>query len=73
MTLYGVVAVGREKRAEQSFGTVVSAENADNIEPTAPWRFAMVLLGLAAALIIIGAAFPEFFTGTSSHFGPDTP
>ena len=73
MTLYGAVAVGHEKRAEQSFGSVVSAENADNIGPTAAWRFAMVLLGLAAALIIIGAAFPEFFTGILSHFGSDTP
>jgi hypothetical protein len=59
--------------ARQSFATLVLPENADNIVPTAPWRFALVLLGLAAALIIIGAAFPEFFTGSLSHFGPDTP
>lgn len=36
-----------------------------------PWRFALILLGLAAALIILGAAFPECFTGSFTHFGPD--
>jgi hypothetical protein len=58
--------------ARQSLATVVCPENADNIVPTAG-RFALVLLGLAAALIILGAAFPEFFTGSLTHFGPDTP
>jgi hypothetical protein len=56
-----------------SFATVVPPEHADNIVPTASWRFALVLLGLAAFLIIIGAAFPEFFTGSLTHFDPDTP
>jgi len=32
-----------------------------------------MLLGLAAFLIIIGAAFPEFFTGSLTHFDPATP
>jgi hypothetical protein len=59
--------------ARQSFAAIVRPEDADNIVPTAPWRLALVLLGLAAALIILGAAFPEFFTGSFSHFGPDTP
>jgi len=58
--------------ARQSFATLVLPENTDNIVPTAPWRFALVLLGLAAVLII-GAAFPELFTGSFSNFGPDTP
>jgi hypothetical protein len=57
----------------QSFATVVSPENADNIVPTTPWRFALVLLGLAAALIFVGGVFPEFFNGSLTHFGPDTP
>jgi len=57
----------------RSFATVVPPEHADNIVPTASWRFALVLLGLAAVLIIIGAAFPEFFTGSLTHFDPDTP
>jgi hypothetical protein len=57
----------------RSFATVIPPELADNIVPTASWRFALVLLGLAAFLIIIGAAFPEFFTGSLTHFDPDTP
>jgi hypothetical protein len=40
---------------------------------TAPWRFGVLLLGLAIALVIIGAAFPEIFVGTFGHFGSDTP
>jgi len=59
--------------AGQSFATLVLPETTDNIVPTAPWRFALVLLGLAAVLIIIGAAFPELFTGSFSNFGPDIP
>jgi hypothetical protein len=55
----------------RSFRAVVS--NADNIVSAAPWRFALVLLGLAAALIIVGAVFPEFFAGGFNHFSPDTP
>ena len=57
----------------RSFATVVPPEHADNIVPTASWRFALMLLGLAAFLIIIGAAFPEFFTGSLTHFDPATP
>ena len=40
---------------------------------TAPWRCWVLLLGLAIALVIIGAAFPEIFVGTFGHFGSDTP
>ena len=57
----------------RSFATVVPPEHADNIVPTASWRFALMLLGLAAFLIIIGAAFPEFFTGSLTHFDSATP
>jgi hypothetical protein len=57
----------------RSFATVVSPENADTLVPAARWRFAFVLLGLAAALIILGAVFPGFFAGGLNHFGPDTP
>ena len=59
--------------ARQSFGTVVLSENATGLVQTYTWRFALMLLGLAAALIILGAAFPEFFTGSLDHFGSDIP
>jgi hypothetical protein len=55
----------------RSFPAVVS--NADKIVSAAPWRFALVLLGLAAAMIILGAVFPGFFAGDFNHFGFDTP
>jgi hypothetical protein len=47
--------------------------NADKIVSAAPWRFALVLLGLAAAMIILGAVFSGFFAGDFNHFGFDTP
>lgn len=59
--------------ARQAFAAMVSPENPDGAVPIGPWRFAFALLGLAAALIILAAAYPEFFTGASTHFGPDTP
>jgi hypothetical protein len=40
---------------------------------TAPWRFGLLILGLAIALVIIGAAFPEICVATFGHFGSDTP
>jgi hypothetical protein len=39
----------------------------------APWGFAVLLLGLAIALVIIAATFPEIFVASFNHFGPDTP
>jgi hypothetical protein len=42
-------------------------------QETASWHAAVLLLGLAALLILAGAAFPEFFTSGFHHFGPDTP
>jgi hypothetical protein len=57
----------------RSFAAVVSSENADALVPAARWRFAFVLLGSAAALIILGAVFPGFFADGLNHFGPDTP
>jgi len=54
--------------AQQSFATVVSPKKPDHIV-----RFALVLLGVAAALVILGAAFPEWFTGSLTHFGSGTP
>jgi hypothetical protein len=59
--------------ARQPVIAVISAENADKIVSAVPWRFALVLLGLAAALIILGAVFPGLFAGGFNHFGPDTP
>jgi len=59
--------------ARQPVIAVISAENAGKIVSAVPWRFALVLLGLAAALIILGAVFPGFFAGGFNHFGPDTP
>ena len=41
--------------------------------PSVPWRFALALLGLGLALVIVGAICPEFFAGDFSQFGPDTP
>lgn len=59
--------------AQQSITTDVSSKDTDHMLPISPWRFALVLLGLAAVLIVIGAAYPEFFSGSLSHFGTDTP
>lgn len=56
----------------RSFAAVVSSESAGNNVPV-PWQFGLLLLGLAAALTILAAAYPEFFVGASTHFGPDTP
>jgi hypothetical protein len=51
----------------------VSSEDTDHMLPISPWRFALVLLRLAAVLIVVGAAYPEFFSDSLSHFGTDTP
>ena len=59
--------------AQQSITTDVSSKDTDHMLPISPWRFALVLLGLAAVLIVIGAACPEFFSGSLTHFGTDTP
>ena len=55
----------------QSFPAVIS--NAHNIRPAAAWQLALVLLGLAATAIILGALFPSFFADSFNHFGSDTP
>jgi len=52
--------------------TRISGGHEDTLA-TAPWRCGVLLLGLAIALVIIGAAFPEIFVGTFGHFGSDTP
>jgi hypothetical protein len=57
----------------RSFAAVVSSESAGNNVPAVPWQFGLLLLGLAAALIILGAVFPGFFAGGFNHFGPDAP
>ena len=44
-----------------------------DVVPTAPWRSALFILGLAAALIIIGAVSLQLFLGGVSPFGPDIP
>jgi hypothetical protein len=45
-----------------------------DVVPRAPWRSALFILGIAAALIIIGAVCPEFFAGGGiSQFGPESP
>jgi hypothetical protein len=44
---------------------------ADDFAPPAPRLFALLLLGLAAALILAAAGFPEFFAGGVNSFGPD--
>ena len=33
---------------------------ADDISSTAPWSFGLALLGIAVAVMILGAIFPEF-------------
>jgi hypothetical protein len=52
--------------------TRVSGRPEDTLA-TGPWRFGVLLLGLAIALVIIGAAFPEIFVGAFGHLGSDTP
>jgi hypothetical protein len=52
--------------------TRVSGRPEDTLA-TAPWRFGVLLLGLAIALVIIGAAYPEIFVGAFGQFGSDTP
>jgi hypothetical protein len=59
--------------ARQSAAAVISSPKADNILPATAWCFALVLLGLAAALIMLATEFPEFFVGGLDHFGPDVP
>ena len=41
--------------------------------PNVPWRFALALLGLGVALVIVAVVCPEFFVRGFSQFGPDTP
>lgn len=55
------------------FAAVISPENFNHLVPTVSWRFALLLLGLAGALIILSATYPEFFTGPSGQLGPDAP
>jgi len=38
--------------------------------PAAKWPLGVLLLGLAAALIVVGAIFPDFFCG---DLGPHMP
>jgi hypothetical protein len=59
--------------SRQSISTDVPPGYADHIARTAPLRLALVLLGLATLLIVIGAAYPEFFTGSLSQFGSQSP
>jgi hypothetical protein len=47
-------------------------DEADDIAMPAARIVALLLLGLAVALILAGAGFPEFFAGSFNSFGPDT-
>jgi hypothetical protein len=38
--------------------------------PASKWPFGVLLLGLAAALVLLGAIFPDFFCG---DLGPHMP
>ena len=50
---------------DESFGW-----NPDNRVPAVQGPFGILLLGLAAAVIVVGAIFPDFFGG---YLGPGTP
>jgi len=58
----------------QSLASVASFP-ADVIEtrPVASWPFGLVLLGLAAALIVTAAGFPDFLAADLGRFGVEAP
>jgi len=59
------------KAIEQSiaYDPLVTTKVKDAV-PAAKWPYELLLLGLAAALIVVGAIFPDFFCG---DLGPHMP
>ena len=47
----------------------VLSPKADDISSTAPWSFGLALLGIAVAVMILGAIFPEFFDSGLNQSG----
>ena len=50
----------------------LSGETAE-VRPIVSWPFALVLFGLAAALIAAAAGYPDFFAAGLDHLGAEAP